>query len=193
MRANLKLYALTVCLTTLVSSPAWSSQSKWRIDPSASSVQFHVKNMGLSADGKFTKVTGEVTYNDKDLSESSVLANIDTGSIDTGMGMRDNHLKSKDFFNVAKFPEAEFRSSKIEVQPSGNFKLIGTLSLHGVSQGVILEAKPLTKKVDQAGHNHLVALASTNLRRKQFGIGGITAATISDQVKIDLAIDMVQD
>ena len=90
--------------------------------------------MGFNSDGKFTKLTGEVLYNDKDFSESSVQANIATGSIDTGMGMRDKHLKSKDFFNVVKFPEAEFRSSKIEMQPSGNFKLIGTLSLHGIQR-----------------------------------------------------------
>ncbi len=186
-------FSLTVCLTTLVNTPAQPAESKWHIDPTRSSVQFHLKNMGLPTDGKFTKITGEVTYDDKDLSQSTVQANIDTGSIDTGIGMRDNHLKSKDFFNVAKFPEAEFRSSKIEVLPSGHFKLVGTLSLHGVSQDVILDAKPLSEKVDPAGHNHLIASASTTLRRKSFNIGGIGAATIADNVTIDLAIDMVKN
>jgi polyisoprenoid-binding protein YceI len=187
------IFSLTVCLTTLVNIPTQSAESKWHIDPTSSFVQFHLKNMGFPAAGKFTKVTGEVTYDDKHLSESSVQANIDTGSIDTGIAMRDNHLKSKDFFNVAKFPEAEFRSSKIEVQPSGHFKLIGTLSLHGVSQDVILDANPLSEKVDQGGHSHLIASASTTLRRKSFNVGGIAAATIGDTVTIDLAIDMVKN
>lgn len=191
MKSQLLALSLASYLFAGFCSAAESAQFKWHINPNSSTLTFHLNNMGMPVNGKFTKLSGEVTYNDNALDSSTVQARIDTSSIDTGLGLRDQHLKSNDFFNVVKFPDADFRSVKIQVKPNGAFQIFGTLSLHGVSQQLILDAKPLTKQVDQAGHNHLLASASTSLKRKQFGIGGITAMTVGDDVTIDLSIDLL--
>jgi polyisoprenoid-binding protein YceI len=192
LKSQLLTFGLVGYLFSGLSLPAQAAQSAWQINPDSSSLTFHLKNMGMPVDGKFTKLSGKVNYDDKDLADSTVEANVDTGSINTGIGMRDHHLKSKDFFNIAKFPQAEFRSSKIVVSPSGDFQIFGTLSLHGVSQEITLNSKPLNKNVDQSGKNHLIASASTNLRRKTFAIGGWSAASVGDDVTIDLAIDLIK-
>jgi polyisoprenoid-binding protein YceI len=193
MKSALISLSLLFTLTGWISGRAQAAQPNWRIDPEASSVKFHIKNMGMSVDGKFAKVTGLVNYDGKNLAAASVQANVDTGSIDTGIGPRDSHLKTKDFFDAAKFPEAEFRSSKIEVKPSGDFQITGNFSLHGVSKVVTLEAAPLTTKVYPSGEKHLVASASTKLLRKDFGIGGLAAMTVGNDVTIDLTIDLVKN
>jgi polyisoprenoid-binding protein YceI len=185
-------FILPFVLTTGMKLPAHSAQSQWKISPNNSFVKFRIKNMGMPVDGSFTKVTGDVDYDEHNLSAASVHANINTGSIKTGIGMRDGHLKSKDFFDVSKFPDAEFSSTKIVVNPNGGFQILGTLTLHGISQEVTLNAAPLKQKVNQDGHTHLVTSASANIKRKSFNIGGWTAATIGNDVNVDLTIDLIK-
>jgi len=185
-------YILPFFLNTAMSLPAHSFQSNWKISPSSSFVKFQIKNMGMPVDGSFTKVSGDVDYDEHNLSAASVHANINTGSIKTGIGMRDGHLKSKDFFDVSKFPDAEFSSTKIKVSPNGTFQILGTLTLHGISQEVTLNAAPLKQKVNQDGQTHLLTSASANIKRKSFSIGGWTAAAIGNDVNIDLTIDLIK-
>jgi polyisoprenoid-binding protein YceI len=173
-------------------TPTLASQSDWQINPSKSSIEFHLKNMGLKVDGSFKKLSGTVAYDDKKLSQSTVQAQIDPDSIDTGIGMRDKHLKTKDFFNVAKFPDVIFRSTNIDVEPSGEFTIVGTLTMHGVPMRVQLAAKPLKAFSEKDGQKHLTTTATTTIQRKSFDIGGLAAATVSNDVSVDLNIDLVK-
>lgn len=179
-------------LSGSLSLPVQAAAPVWKINPDASSMTFKLKNMGAPVDGKFGKLSGDVSYDGKNLAKAVVKAKVDTASIDTKNEKRDDHLRTKDFFDVASFPVAEFNSSKIEVAKDGNFKIQGTLNLHGVSQPVTLAAGPLKETVDGAGKKHLQASASTEVERKTYSIGGIAAATISNEVAINLVIDLVQ-
>lgn len=198
MNNSILSLALALSLTAGASLPTesaqttQSAQATWKINSANSQFKFHLKNMGLPVDGKFTKLAGDIIYDGKDLANATVSATVDTSSIETGIGMRDNHLKGKDFFNIAKFPAATFTSSKIDVKPNGEFQITGKLSLHGIPQEVILDATPLKEQVDSSGITHLQTTASASLKRKSFGIGGLAAATIGNDVNLDLKIDLIK-
>jgi len=182
----------TTLLVTQYQSASAASDS-WRINPKNSSIEFAVKNMGLGVEGKFATVSGDVTYDEKHLELATVEASIDAASINTGLSLRDHHLKGKDFFNVAKFPRLEFRSDKVEAEPDGDFIIRGSLCMHGVSEEITLHAKPLSQPVQGAdGKKHISTSAAAQLNRKDFAIGGFTAASISNQVNIELKIDLVK-
>ena len=183
---------LLVGLNSVMSQSAKAAEPVWKINPEASSMNFKLKNMGQPVDGKFGKLSGDVTYDGKNLAQAAVKAKVDTGSIDTKNEKRDDHLRTKDFFDATAFPVAEFNSSKIEVDKGGSFKILGTLNLHGVTQPVTLAAGPLKESIDGAGKKHLLANATTEVERKKYSIGGLAAATISNEVAINLVIDLVQ-
>ncbi|MBP6744994.1 YceI family protein [bacterium] len=186
------MLGLLTGLNSAFSQSAQAAEPVWKINPEASSMNFKLKNMGQPVDGKFGKLSGDVTYDGKNLEQATVKAKVDTASIDTKNEKRDDHLRTKDFFDATTFPVAEFNSSKIEVDKGGNFKILGTLNLHGVSQPVTLAAGPLKESVDGAGKKHLLANATTEVERKKYSIGGLAAATISNEVAINLVIDLVQ-
>jgi polyisoprenoid-binding protein YceI len=189
---TLVVLGLLTGLNSGFSQSAQAAEPVWKINPETSSMNFKLKNMGQPVDGKFGKLSGDVTYDGKNLAQAAVKAKVDTASIDTKNEKRDEHLRTKDFFDVPTFPVAEFNSSKIEVDKSGSFKIAGTLNLHGISQPVTLAAGPLKESVDGAGKKHLLANATTEVERKTYKIGGLGAATISNEVAINLVIDLVQ-
>lgn len=190
---NYRSLALSAVLSlSTLSTPTLAADNTWKVNPAASSVKFSLKNMGLPVDGHFNSVTGEVHYDGKHLESADVKTSVETASIDTGIGPRDHHLKSKDFFNVSQFPQAIFESSKIETQPDGSFVITGKLTLHGISQEIKLNAKPLKEVADKSGHKHLTTEATTELKRKDFKIGGFAAATISNPVTVALVVDLTK-
>src|SRR5271167_4607403 len=92
--------ALFSAIVLLASLPALAQTSNWNIDPAHSTAQFTVRHLGISnVTGNFTKVTGSVILNDKDITQSQVSASIDVNSIDTRVEMRDKDLKSDHFFD----------------------------------------------------------------------------------------------
>ena len=145
--------------------------------------------------GAFGNISGTVVYNPSDVTKSSVDATIDVTTVDTGVAPRDTHLKSADFFDVAKFPTMTFKSTSVKADGNG-FDLMGDLTLHGVT-------KPVTLKVDapskeQAGmHPGTFARgfeAATTINRKDFGLvwnGTLKSgdAVIGDEVKIDINLE----
>jgi polyisoprenoid-binding protein YceI len=147
--------------------------------------------------GSFRGVSGVVHLDPADLKKSSVDASIDVSSVDTGIAARDNHLKSPDFFDVAKFPTLTFKSTSVTKSGSG-YEVKGDLTLHGVTKPVVLNMEPPTKEVaDQRGKLHRGFSATTVINRKDFGLvwgGTLTSgeAVLGDEVKITLDVDAVK-
>ena len=146
--------------------------SSWNIDSAHSAAQFSVRHMMISnVRGEFSKVTGTLTLNEKDVTQSSVQATIDVSTINTREPMRDNHLKSPDFFDVAKFPVMIFQSKKVAAEGSGRLKVWGDLTMHGVSREILLEVTGPTEAVkDPGGNLRRGIVASTVINRKDFGL-----------------------
>ena len=130
---------------------------------------------------------------DKDFTKSSVDAVIDVASVDTRVEGRDKDLRSDHFFDVAKYPTMEFKSKRIEKQGDG-YKLIGDLTMHGVTKEVTLNMdQPSGIITDQRGNSHRGFSASTSINRKDWGLTYNNLlqsgeAVISDNVKIQINV-----
>ena len=107
-------------LAAALSLPAAAATSTWQIDPNHSAAQFAVRHLAISTvRGAFTKVSGAVQLDDKDISKSTVDVTIDAASVDTRVPDRDKDLRSDHFFDVEKYPTLSFKSTKVEQVEAG--------------------------------------------------------------------------
>ena len=153
--------------------PANASATTWELDTAHSGVEFSVRHMMVSTvKGRFEKVKGTVELDDKDVTKSNVEVSIDLGSVNTNEPKRDGHLKSPDFFNVAKFPAATFKSTKVQKAGKNKLRVTGDLSLHGVTKPVVLEVEgPTDAFKTPFGTTVRGVHATGKIDRKDFEIG----------------------
>ena len=179
--------------------PAFAFASTWTIDPDHSNVGFKIKHLMITnLKGNFDKFTGTVEINDKDITKSKVEFTIDTNSINTNVQKRDEHLRSADFFDVAKFPTMTFVSKKVAKAGKDNLKVTGDLTLHGVTKQVVLDVEgPSAESKDPWGSIRKGATATTKINRKDFGLvwnkaletGGVA---VGNEITITLEIEMIK-
>jgi len=188
-----------IALIAALSIPAFASAATWNIDPEHSHVGFKVRHLMVSnVKGNFEKFSGTVEVNDKDITKSKAEVTIDTNSINTGVQKRDDHLRSADFFDVAKFPTMTFVSKKVAKAGQDKLKVTGDLTLHGVTREVVLDVDgPSKESKDPWGNTRSGASASTKINRKDFGLtwnkaletGGVV---VGDEVTISLEVEMIK-
>ena len=118
-----------------------SAQSNWKVDKVHSSVTFTVRHMVISdVTGSFKDFTVDLKSEKDDFSDAEVQSTIKVGSISTDNTMRDNHLKSDDFFNAEKFPEIQFKSTSFEKISDTKYKITGDLTIRDVTKTVTFDA-----------------------------------------------------
>jgi polyisoprenoid-binding protein YceI len=190
--------ALVSTIAFLLSLSALAQTANWNIDPAHSTAQFTVRHLGISnVTGSFTKVTGSVVLNEKDITQSQVSASIDVSSIDTRVEMRDKDLKSSNFFEVEKYPTIEFKSKRI-VSSGGKLQLIGDLTIHGTTHEVTLDVDGPTPEItDPWGNSRRGISATTTINRKDFNLVynnllKTGEAVVGDNVKIQIDAEMVK-
>ena len=198
MKTN-RLSLVLALLAVTLAAPAVASADTWKIDPVHTTVEFNVHHMTISSvRGQFDKVTGTITAKDKDPSSVAIEATIDTASIDTRSSDRDADLKSANFLDVAKYPTMTFKSKKIEAAGPGKWKVIGDLTLHGVTREVTLDVEgPHGPVKDPWGNTRAGAFATTTVSRKAFGLtwnkmieaGG---AIVGDAVAVTINVEAVK-
>lgn len=179
--------------------PFAASASTWNIDPDHSNVGFKVRHLMVSnVKGSFDKYTGKIELDDKDITKSTVNVAIDTNSVNTNVQKRDDHLRSADFFDVAKYPTMTFVSKKVAKAGKDKLKVTGDLTLHGITRPVALVVEgPSKESKDPWGNIRSGATATTKISRKDFGLlwnaaletGGVT---VGDEVTITLEIEMIK-
>jgi polyisoprenoid-binding protein YceI len=180
----------------LLTAAAHAQAVTYTIDKAHSEADFTIRHMAISnVHGAFGNISGTVTYDPSDLSKSSVDATIDVSTVDTGVAQRDAHLKSADFFEVAKYPTMTFKSTSVKPDGSG-FDLYGNLTLHGVTKPVTLKVdEPSKEQLGMGGKSYARGFeATTTINRKDFGLvwnGTLKSgdAIIGDDVKIDISIE----
>jgi len=172
--------------------------TRWNIDAAHSGINFSIRHMVISkVRGRFTAFSGTVELDEGDLSRAQIEAQIEASSIDTGTAQRDGHLKSADFFDVEKFPQLRFRSTRIETEGKDRYRVTGELTIRGVTREIVLEAEASGKGVDPWGNERLGFAARTSLDRKDFGLtwnqaletGGLL---VGDRVDIELDVQAVK-
>jgi polyisoprenoid-binding protein YceI len=150
----------------------WVRAETWNIDPVHSNISFSARHMMISdVRGEFDKFSGSITVNGEDPNSVVIEATIDTTSLNTRSDMRDKDLKGPNFLDVAKYPTMTFKSTKIEPDGDGKWKVTGDLTLHGVTKPVVLEVTgPSTNIKDPYGNTRRGASATTTINRQDFGI-----------------------
>jgi polyisoprenoid-binding protein YceI len=159
----------------------------YNLDLAHTTIQFKVKNLGIfNVTGVFEKFNGTVDIDDTDISKSKVDVSIDTASINTGINMRDKDLRSDNFFDALKFPTMTFVSTKVETG-SDNLKVIGNLTIKGVTKQVVLKVEG-PKKLQEAIRRGVSATATVN--RQDFGVS--SGKTIADEVFVTITAELVK-
>src|SRR5580698_3774995 len=189
---------IVLAISLLGSLSAVAQTSTWKIDPNHSTAQFTVRHLAISnVTGSFTKVSGSVVLNDKDITQSQVSASIDVNSIDTRVEARDKDLKSPHFFEVEKYPTIEFKSKRI-VSSGGKLQVIGDLTIHGTTREVTLDVDgPTPALTDPWGNLRRGISAATTVNRKDFNLVynkllGTGEAVVGDTVKLQIDAEIVK-
>jgi len=185
-------------IALVASLSALAQTSTWNIDPAHSTAQFTVRHLGISnVAGSFTKVTGTVVLDDRDITHSEVSAAIAVDSVDTRVEARDKDLKSPHFFEDEKYPTIEFKSKKI-VSSGGKLQVIGDLTIHGTTRDVRLDVDgPTPELTDPWGNLRRGISATTTINRKDFNLLynnrlKTGEAVVGDTVKIQIDAEMVR-
>jgi polyisoprenoid-binding protein YceI len=169
----------------------------WRVDPVHSRVGFAVKHMGIATvRGVFTEFEGTLKIGE-DLTSANACGTINVASLDTSDPERDEHLRSPDFFDAARYPELRFESTRIEALDDDEFRIAGQLTIHGTTNEIVLHAEVQGTDVDPWGNVRLGLEATGQLSRENYGIRfnkalGSGNALVGDKVDLTLDISAVK-
>jgi polyisoprenoid-binding protein YceI len=164
------LIALCAALPLAASSPP--SFREYRVEAAHSSIAFDIPFLGHPVHGRFDDVRGTIVYNPRDLTQSSVTVAIATSSINTGSKHRDEHLRSSDFFDAAKYPTILFTSRVVERTPNG-LVVTGAVSMHGITRDVSIPFREVgSATADPHGSSLVFFTGALKLSRRDFGVAG---------------------
>jgi polyisoprenoid-binding protein YceI len=162
------------------------------IDPAHSSVAFTIRHLVSKVPGSFTKFNGSLNVDRDNLEASSVAATIETASINTANEKRDTHLKSPDFFDVAKFGTITFKSTSWKKTGENTFDVSGDLTIHGVTKPVVLKTTLLGFGDGMMPGQKVSGWeASTTINRRDYGVNGpaMLGRAVGDEVTITISVE----
>ncbi|MCO6466544.1 MAG: YceI family protein [Bradyrhizobiaceae bacterium] len=172
--------------------------TRWNIDAAHSDVQFKVKHLMINTvTGSFQDFSGTVESNGQDFADAKVTFTAQVASVQTRNEMRDNHLRSNDFFNAEQYPEMTFRSTSMVKTGADTYAMTGDLTIREHTHPVTLDVEFGGTIVDPYGNTKAGFEATGKLNRKEFGLtwNGLTEAggvVVSDEVRLILNIQLLQ-
>ena len=190
---------VVVAIAFTLAAPVLAHADTWQIDPMHTSVEFTVRHMMISnIKGTFEKTSGTVTVDGSSPTTAKIDATIDASSLNTRVERRDADLKSPNFLDVQKYPTITFKSTKVEANGEGKWKVTGDLTLHGVTKLVVLEVEGSGTPIhDPMGNTRAGASATAKINRKDFGLtynktlesGGVM---VGDEVSITIDVEAIK-
>lgn len=180
------LMAMTAMAFILPAGQALAAPETYKIDPGHTAVTWHASHFGYSSPaGKFMNIEGSIVIDQDAPQNSHVSVTIPVDKVNTGLEKFDEHLKSADFFDVAKYPTATFKSSKVELTGENTAKVMGDLTLHGVTKPVTLDVTLNKIGKNPFGKQTAGFTATTTIKRSEFGIVTYLPG-IADDIKINI-------
>ncbi len=170
---------------------------KWNFDPPHTSAEFSARHMMVTTvRGKFEKLSGALDFDPENPTEASVEVTIDAASLNTGVTDRDNHLRSPDFLDVANYPTITFKSTKIEMTGESEGKIMGDLTIRGVTRPVVINTEYLGQGKDPWGKTIAGFSGRTKINREDWGLtwnvaletGGVL---VSKEISITLEVEAI--
>ncbi|MEN9302363.1 MAG: hypothetical protein RL264_792 [Bacteroidota bacterium] len=164
----------------------------WSLDAGHSRLGFTVKHMGVSETvGQFDKFDVKMTTSTADFSDAKIEMSAETKSINTYLPMRDDHLRSADFFDAEKFPSMTFTSTSVKKGKGNNYTIVGNLTLHGVTKAVTLKGVHNGTTKNRAGADLAGFKISGMIKRSDFGIGASMPNTVvADEVYLNADLEV---
>ena len=179
---------LSLLLIAFLSTTTFA-QTTWKADPAHTQASFGITHMGISeVEGKFNEFDGSIVASKDDFSDAKYQMTIKVPSIDTGIEMRDNHLKSADFFDAENYPEMTFKSNSSEKVGENKYKVTGDLTFHGVTKPVTLDVW-YRGTVENPQNGDVISgfAIKGNVKRSDYNLGpDFPEAVLSDNVVIDV-------
>ncbi len=175
-----------------------TTKTLWKIDPTHSEIQFKVKHLVISTvTGSFKNYDATVETVGESLEGAEIYFEAETGSIDTGVEQRNQHLKSDDFFNAEKFPKLTFKSTSFEKTGDDEYKLTGDLTIRDVTRSITLDVEHGGTLQDPYGQTKAGFEVTGKINRKEFGLkwNAVTEAgaiVVSDDVKLIMNVQFIQ-
>jgi polyisoprenoid-binding protein YceI len=182
----------------MTTATAPTTVTTWQIDPAHSSVEFAVRHLMISTvRGRFGSVSGTVKGLDGGTTPPELDVSIDVSSIDTRQSQRDEHLRSADFFDAAKFPTITFRARRVDGDIGKSFRLVGDLTIRGVTREVALDVESQGRGADPWGGYRAGFSATGKLDRRDFGLtwnqlleaGGFA---VGDEIKLTVDAELTR-
>ena len=190
---------ISIIIVAALLSPLHVFAATYIIDPAHTTIGFKVKHLMITnVKGVFERFKGTVNIDEKDITKSKVDVTIEMASINTNIAKRDDHLRSPDFFDVAKFPTMTFVSNKVEKTGADTLKVTGNLTIKGVSRPVTLNVEGPTGEIKSPqGDIKRGASAAATINRQDFGVswskkldgGGVVVA---DDVYISIDTELAR-
>lgn len=188
-----KAFLGALAAATLFTAPAYAAET-YNFDPTHTSVIWNAGHMGKShPHGIFANIEGTLTLDEAAPQNSKIDVKIPTGMVATGIAKFDEHLKSKDFFNVGEFPDAKFVSTKVEKTGDNTAKVTGDLTLVGVTKPVTLDVTFNGKGPNPMNQKDTVGFSATGvIKRSEFGIE-YALPHVPDEVNIQIEAEANKD
>jgi polyisoprenoid-binding protein YceI len=181
---------------TALALPAAAADT-YNIDKAHSEVLFTVKHLVSQVTGRFQDFDGKIVIDRAKPEASSAELTIKATSVNTDQAKRDEHLRTPDFFDVAKFPEITFKSTKVASKAKDAYEVTGDLTIHGITKPVVMAVSFLGDIKDPMGNEKAGFAATTTINRKDFGVlwnkaldqGGYV---LGDDVKITINLEVAK-
>ncbi len=174
----------------LLVAPAFAADT-YKIDAVHSEVGFKVRHLVSRVSGRFTKFDGTIQLDEKNIQNSNVSVNIEAASINTDNVSRDTHLRSADFFEVAKFPTITFRSTSVKEVSKGQLEVTGDFTMHGVTKRIILPITSLGGMASPFKDFRAGFEGNLKVNRQDYGVKGGTPV-VGDDVDISISVEAVK-
>lgn len=189
-----KYAAHALALITTLSIPAYAPAADYVIDTAKAHafIQFRIQHLGYSwLYGRFNDFTGTFSYDEKNPAANKVEVTINTASIDSNHAERDKHLRSDDFLDVKKFPQARFVSTQFEDQGEGKALLKGDFTLHGVTKPIVIAVERVGQGDDPWGGYRAGFSGTTVLKLADYGITR-DLGPASKEVELTLSVEGIR-
>jgi polyisoprenoid-binding protein YceI len=191
MRVSPRLLLVTFLALGLASS---SQAESWKVDPAHTTVGFNVSHLFTSVQGRFDRFEGTIDFDPANPEAAVVRGTVEAASINTNNEKRDKHLRSDEFFDIEKYQTLQFESTKVTVTEGRNGKIVGNLTIHGVTRPVVLDVKFLGRGKDPWGNERAGFRAELTINRHDYGLnwnelletGGVL---VGDEVEIRIDVE----
>ena len=173
----------------LAAAPAFAAPLSYKIDPRHTNVIATWDHFGFSRPSAgFAQADGTIVYDADHVGQSSVKVTLPLSGMTSFVADLDKHLRSGDFFDAGKYPEATFARTRVEAAGDNNLRVIGDLTMHGITKPVVLEVTLNKAGAGRDGQPRIGFDATTTIKRSEWGMG-MAAPAVSDDVAIRITTE----